>query len=392
MKEQRLEELFNRFMQGSLPDAEETELWQLWLDTTLETRRVQLLDAVYDRLPEDMDMSHSEADRIFREIVNTKSPVHQVRRQPHIPAWRRIAVAASIILIVGAGGWIVLHNSKGKKSEIARVPETQDIKPPVNNHARITLANRQTVYLDSAVNGSVAMQGHVQLVKQADGQIVYKGTAKEIVYNTLTNPRGSKVIEMRLSDGSRIWLNAGSSVTYPVAFVGKNRKVEIDGEAYFEVSPDASMPFIVTKGIMEIQVLGTHFNVNAYEDEPDIKVTLLEGAVKVGNSVATVNMHPGEQARIAPHLPPRTANDVNLEQVMAWKNGLFSFEGADLPMVMRQLARWYDIEIKYDRMVPHRAFKGEITRDLTLTQLMNGLRAIGIKFRIEGRTMIVIQG
>jgi ferric-dicitrate binding protein FerR (iron transport regulator) len=202
---------------------------------------------------------------------------------------------------------------------------------------------------------------------------------------------GSKVIDMTLSDGSRIWLNAGSSITYPVTFVGNDRNVEINGEVYFEVAHNANMPFHVRHGAMDVQVLGTHFNINAYDDEPSVKVTLLEGSVKVGNNMGLVTIKPGEQANIASNQLPHTSGNINLEQVMAWKNGLFSFTGADLTTVMRQLARWYNIQVKYEGQIPARKFSGEITHDLTLSQLMNGLQSLGIQFSIEGRTMTVKQ-
>ena len=389
MNRQRLEELFDRWTHGSLSDAEETELLRLWLDPALEVKRTELLDALYDRLPDNKDMTPDEADLIFREILTSQPSIRSLPRKTHIPAWRRITVAASIILLAGLGGLSLLY--KDRKTIPHQISQMQDIKPPATNHARITLANGQTVYLDSSANGSLAMQANVQLVKQADGQIAYKGTANEAVYNTLTNPRGSKVIDLMFSDGSRIWLNAGSSVTYPVAFTGTERKVEIKGEAYFEVSGNPSTPFKVASGVTEVQVLGTRFNINAYMDEPDIKVTLLEGAVKVGNNQGAIQIKPGEQAMILPNLPPRTTINADLEQVMAWKNGLFGFEGADLKTIMRQLARWYDIEVRYEGVVTNRVFKGEITRDLSLSQLMNGLQELGIKFRIEERTLIVIQ-
>jgi ferric-dicitrate binding protein FerR (iron transport regulator) len=198
---------------------------------------------------------------------------------------------------------------------------------------------------------------------------------------------------MKLADGSRIWLNAGSSITYPVAFMGKERKVSISGEVYFEVAHNAAMPFRVEHGAMEVQVLGTHFNINAYDDEPDIKTTLLEGSVKVSSMVngQWSMLKPGEQVSISHKSQLSQPIPVQTTEVMAWKNGLFSFTGADLKTVIRQLARWYNIQVKYEGELPTRKFSGEITRDLTLSQLMNGLQSLGIQFRLEGRTMIVMQ-
>ena len=163
-----------------------------------------------------------------------------------------------------------------------------DVNPPGTNRAAITLANGQTIYLDSAANGSLTTQENVEIVKLADGQIVYRGSARETVYNTLTNPRNSKVIDITLADGSRVWLNAGSSLVFPVAFTGRERKVSVTGEAYFEVAHRAAIPFKVRKGETEITVLGTRFNVNAYDDDDALRVTLLERSVKVSRARLSV--------------------------------------------------------------------------------------------------------
>jgi ferric-dicitrate binding protein FerR (iron transport regulator) len=194
---------------------------------------------------------------------------------------------------------------------------------------------------------------------------------------------------MTLADGSRIWLNAGSSVTYPVAFTGKERKVSVNGEAYFEVAPDHTKPFFVSKGEMSLQVLGTHFNVNAYDDEQDIKITLLEGSVKVSQRGQTGLLKPGEQARVAADI--KVANTVDLESVMAWKNGKFSFADEDLKSIMRQLMRWYDVDIIYQNDVPERFFTAEISRNKNLLALLKVLEASDIHFKIEGRKLTVIK-
>jgi ferric-dicitrate binding protein FerR (iron transport regulator) len=333
--------------------------------------------------------------QVLQTIYDKASPA-LVEQAEIIPLHKRPvirwAAAAVIVLSLGtAAYWLFNNKPAGSTGVVATTTPIQDVQAPQNNRATITLANGKTVYLDSAANGSLATQSNVQLIKLADGQIAYKGAANELVYNTLTNPRGSKVIDMTLSDGSRIWLNAGSSITYPVTFVENERNVEISGEVYLEVAHNAARPFRVRHGATEVQVLGTHFNINAYDDEPAVKVTLLEGSVKVGNNKGLVTIKPGEQATIASNQLPNTSGNINLEQVMAWKNGLFSFTGADLTTVMRQLARWYNIQVKYEGQIPARKFSGEITHDLTLSQLMNGLQSLGIQFSIEGRTMIVQQ-
>jgi ferric-dicitrate binding protein FerR (iron transport regulator) len=215
----------------------------------------------------------------------------------------------------------------------------------------------------------------------------------ELEFNTLSNPRGSKVINMMLADGSRVWLNAGSSITYPVAFVGNKRNVNIDGEAYFEIAHDASTPFIVSKGDMNVTVLGTHFNVNAYDDENDIKVTLLEGSVNVSTKyeVKGVKIKPGEQAIVNTKHEVRTMKDADVEQVIAWKNGYFNFKDADIVSIMRQVEKWYDVEVVYEQRTD-KVFIAEIPRTVNAGDFFKILEATGwVRFKIEGKKITVLK-
>lgn len=327
--------------------------------------------------------------------------------------WRWVAAAA--FLIVGVITAVMVssgHRGGVSRQVVVSRPLPADVKAPQTNRATITLANGQQVALDSLNKGLLARQGNIQLVKLDDGQIAYQAASgaiiKELQNNTLYNPRGSKVIDMTLSDGSHVWLNAGSSVTYPVAFVGKERKVAITGEAYFEVSPDASKPFYVSKGNIEVVVLGTHFNVKAYDDEEDMKVTLIQGSVKVlntsaidsssdrnPNSLSGVMLSPGQQAAVTVEKgvtarPIRIVPHPDLEAVMAWKDGLFNFNKVPLQDVMRQLARWYDVEVEYQGVVTAKTLGGEMQRDLNLSEVLDGLRDIGVHFKIEGKKLIVM--
>lgn len=405
----RLQYLVQQYLNDKSTAEELAEFWQQVSQLKDETVIQTELEVFWARSAAGNKVPAVGWEQVLQQVYSKAEPIMQ---QPvAIPLWRRPlfrwAAAAVVILSLGVAGWWLLNNNKTVSTPGDLATTTiQDVPAPQNNRAAITLSNGQTVYLDSAGNGALASQGSVQVVKLADGQIAYKGAATELVYNTLTNPRGSRVLDMTLSDGSRIWLNAGSSITYPVAFVGNDRKVEVKGEVYFEVAHDASKPFKVQHGSMNVEVLGTHFNVNAYDDEPDVKVTLLEGSVKVvkretaNGKENQIILKPGEQAidncRL---LPLQSGTDCrlainyspDLQQTMAWKNGLFSFTGADLATVMRQLSRWYNVDVKYEGQIPARKFSGEITHDLTLSQLMNGLQSLGIKFIIQGRTMIVQQ-
>jgi transmembrane sensor len=379
-----LESILKKYLEGKATPEETTFLEQYY-------------DYLEDQPGLSALLSEAENQKIERrnwESLNAQmdQPSHTIPQQvPFFRKWRWVA-AASVILAIGLGGWFFLLNRKGSQNQIAKTPVTNDIKPPETNRATITLTNGQTVYLDSVANGSLAVQGNVQLVKLADGKIAYQAGSGEIiekpVYNTLTNPKGSQVIDMALADGSHVWLNAGSSLTYPVAFIGNERTVSITGEAYFEVAPDKLKPFRVTKGDMQVEVLGTHFNVNAYEDEKDIKVTLLEGAVRLKMNAESQMLKPGEQARVSNTVS--LLKDVDIETVMAWKDGRFKFSSVDIETIMRQAARWYDVDVEYRGKVEG-TLSGGVARNVNASQLFRVLELTDrVKFEIAGRKVIVI--
>jgi hypothetical protein len=263
--------------------------------------------------------------------------------------------------------------------------------------AKLILSDGREVILDSTQNGILAKQGATE-IRSEEGKLVYKSNAKnnEVLFNTLSTSKG-ETFSTVLEDGSRIWLNSSSSVRYPVAFTGNERKIEITGEAYFEIAHDASKPFKVMAGGMETEVLGTRFNINSYRDETMIRTTLLEGSVKItpsGNGAPTI-LKPGQQAVLKindSHLATDLAiNDLpNLEAVMAWKEGQFYFDNADITTVMHQLEKWYNIEVVYQGNKPPQLFGGKIQRNLNLSQVLRALEYTGINFRIEGRKLIVM--
>ncbi len=379
--------LVNGFNNGSLIAKEQAELNE-WVSGS--GRNTQLFQELSDpnRLRDYLKQleGYDESgvwDKIKEELPITIAAVRKLN------VWRKIAVAASILLTLGLGSYFLFFNKERKQNEIARTTDPIDIIAPQTNRAMITMANGEHVYLDSALNGKLLQQNGIEVVKLEDGKIIYSGSATEVVYNTLSNPRGSKVIDMTLVDGSHVWLNAGSSVTYPVAFVGKERKVSVTGEAYFEVAHDATKPFYVTKEDMQVQVLGTKFNVNAYDDERDIKVTLLEGSVKTSNKIGSIILKPGQQARLISNQQPVISNP-DLEEVMAWKNGLFSFNRADIKTVIRQLARWYDVEVVYEGTVTKDLFGGDIQRNLSLSKVLDFLQKSQVHFVLDGKKLTVM--
>jgi transmembrane sensor len=255
--------------------------------------------------------------------------------------------------------------------------------------------------LDSAANGDVARQGNTKIVKSESGRLAYqpgnmqaaagKNTtpADEASYNTISTPRGGQY-QIVLPDGSRVWLNAASSIRFPTQFTRPDRSVEITGEAYMEIAKNARQSFSVKVNGIGIQVLGTSFNVNAYEDEPAIKTTVIEGSVRVKTPEKAAVLHPGQQAEIRQQTL-KVANNVDLDKVIAWKNGLFNFNGAGVGDVMRQLSRWYDIDVVYDKKIPDIEFVGKMSRRVSLSGVLKGLEGAGMHFHIEnGKRLIIL--
>jgi ferric-dicitrate binding protein FerR (iron transport regulator) len=293
------------------------------------------------------------------------------------------AAAAVFLIIVAGTAYLSL---KKKASQPLAVRHTEDILPG-HNGAVLHLSDGSMVMLDSAQNGTVARQGSIAAVK-VNGELKYVGNTNEAVYNTITTNPGRQW-RLSLSDGTKVWLNAASSIHYPLAFNGAAREVEITGEAYFEVSPDASQPFIVNVGNERIRVLGTHFNVNAYTDEGGIKATLFEGSVKVSKGDDAVVLKPGQQSRPGVNGRLNVVNNLSMEEIIAWKDGYFHFESADLKTILRQFARWYDVDIIYDGPVNNRKFFGIVKRNASLKRVLEMLQDNNIIYNIEGKKLIV---
>lgn len=341
-----------------------------------------------------------EADRelrahIFSYIQRDNDGIRHLPQPRGISyMWRWRWAAASVILLLAISIYFYLHMSPGTKQRGIAIVAPAEITAPTTNRATITLANGNKVFLDSAGNGQLAQQGNIRLIKLANGQIAYQTAdgqlLKELQYNTLTNPRGSRVIDMLLSDGSHVWLNAGSSITYPVAFVGDQRKVELKGEGYFEVAHDRNKKFIVAANGTHTEVLGTHFNVNAYENEKQVKVALLEGAVKV--TIEKLSrfqvLKPGEQAQIGETF---RLQKVDVNKVIAWKNGFFDLDGLPFTEFMHQLERWYNVEVSFASGMPEIDLFGKIGRDLSLPEVVSSLKDMGVNCKIEQGRLVILK-
>jgi hypothetical protein len=392
LSQKRIFHLLKIYTDGNANPEEEQELFKL-IEIVKDEEVIK--SHIKKLLSEYKSNDHIPAanwELLYQKIIEEKNKhTNPAIRKMFWPRW---AAAAIIFLLLGTGYYFFAQKEQKEQEELAKIeqPKTIDIAPPNTVNAVLTLANGQKIILDSTGNGTLALQGAVNVVKLADGQIVYRGTSKEIEYNTLSNPRGSKVISLSLADGSKVWLNAASSLRYPTAFTGKERKVEITGEAYFEVAHNSAMPFVVSKGGTTIQVLGTHFNVNAYDDESSLNVTLLEGSVSVmdSNSIRPEVIKPGAQARVSKSGDIKLVNSVDLNEVMAWKDGLFSFKGADIESIMRQVSRWYNAEVVFERPVTEK-FYAEVSKSTGVSTLLEMLEATkAVQFRIKGNTIIVM--
>lgn len=332
---------------------------------------------------------------LYQNIIEEKNRRNSQQAVLSKITWPRWAAAAAVFITLGTGYYFSTHVHKEQKILLStEQPKLNDIEPPNTINAILTLSNGQKIILDSSGNGRLAAQGSVKIVKLANGQIVYSGTNKETQYNTLSNPRGSKVINLVLADGSKVWLNSASSLRYPIAFRGYERKVEITGEAYLEVAHNPAMPFIVSNGNTSIKVLGTHFNVNAYDDESSLNVTLLEGSVNVatiGNHSSSI-IQPGEQAQVNKDGSIEVINSVDMTEVMAWKNGVFSFKDVDIESIMREVSRWYNVEVVFEKQVKDK-FYAEVSRNTSVSTLLKMLEATkAVHFKIEEKTITVISG
>ncbi len=263
--------------------------------------------------------------------------------------WLRLSAAAAILILFSAGIYFLsLHHpepGEGSTGRLTIQPVKNDIAPG-SNKAILTLANGKQIILDSAHKGTIALQGNANIIKTDSGSLTYSPEPGEgpsaTVYNMLTTPRGGQY-QLTLPDGSQVWLNAASSIRYPTAFTGKERRVEITGEAYFEVVHNSRMPFRVKAGNELVEDLGTSFNVNAYSDEPAQTTTLVAGSVKIGNLI----LKPGEQAAFNTEGKTDLISNANIEDILAWKNGRFRFSSVSIETIMRQAARWYDMQVEY---------------------------------------------
>ena len=372
-------------MDDTLSAEEQSELADIIRQEERAGEITERLQAMIDttRQPE---WNGDRLDEMVQHVLQSDKTgeVEEVTRIRPMRRW--IVAAASIALLIAAG--LYFGTQREARQPVAGMPSVKIA--PGSNKAVLTLADGSEIQLDSSGN-QVIRQGSAS-IRQAGGQLQYtagNGTAINS-YNTLTIPRGGQ-FQVTLPDGSRVWLNSASVLRYPVSFPGKERTVELQGQGYFEIAADASRPFRVKVNDMEVQVLGTHFDIMAYPDENSINTTLLQGAVKVVRGKESVLLMPGQQAVAASTEHPISVRDADTKNVIAWKSGLFVFNNTDLGTILREIARWYDVEI-VDNMTGsnHERFGGSISRQQDLSAVLQLLEAGGnCHFRVEGRKIIL---
>lgn len=374
------------------------EAFTEWLEHA-EKDDYQLILAAWGKLLEEQPESNVKYPdlilRIESSINKNEVPViplyEKEKRRPVFFNWKTIA--ASIVVVISCS--IFLYYS-GKNNFITGFsdPVKQDINPGGNN-AVLILGDGSKVNLNEIDNGEVASQAGISIVKSADGQLIYtvaknNETKSQSFYNTIETPIGGQY-RVNLPDGSRIWLNAASSLRYPVTFEDDERRVELEGEAYFEIARDESKPFRVVSNRQTVEVLGTHFNVNSYKDEDNIKTTLLEGRVKVFTAIdkKQLILSPGQQSQVS--AGTISLKDVDAIDAAAWKDGYFVFNAESIPSAMRKIARWYGLEISYEGDIDDKDLAGSVSRATNVTEVLKTLELTDlVRFELKGRKLKVI--
>ncbi|HMI02918.1 MAG TPA: FecR domain-containing protein [Pedobacter sp.] len=368
------------------------EILKKYRKNIASAEEIKFLEAYYDvfEANEPLISNQNEADFVYlkenikkevdRKIIRPKGIVKKI-------SWLKYTAAAAAVLVLLSLSWFFFAGNN-ETDQVARIDKNIS---PGGNKATLTLAGGQMIILNDAATGEIARQSGISITKTDDGQIVYSVAAGdgEVLQNTIETPRGGQY-RVILPDGTNVLLNAASSLAYPTAFKGAERLVQLNGEAYFEVAKNKNMPFRVRSGGQTVEVLGTHFNINAYEDERSIKTTLVEGSVRVFSSNASSLLSPGQQAVLSRKGDGIISiRNVNLDKETAWKSGMFSFEDDDIKSVMRSIARWYDVDVSYKDDMSDIVFSGEIFRTARLSEVFKILELNNVQLDVHGKTIIV---
>ena len=390
------QKLIDKYLSDTISEVELTQLLQLVKEADANEELTAALKNHWESATQIEADNKPYWDNKFLTIIRSAGNTIPIIKMHPPKITNRLSysfsTAAILLVIIGT---VYIFSSKNKtqpvKNTITRVLK-QDIQPG-GNKAFLTLSNGTNILLDSATNGLLAQQGNMNIIKLSSGQLVYKtdadnNAAHEVSYNTMRTPRGGQY-QLTLPDSTKVWLNSASSIHFPTSFLGIDRTVEITGEVYFEVAKNAAKPFTVNVNGMDVKVIGTHFNINAYNDDDVIKTTLLEGSVSVTKGKAALLLQPGNQAQLNNYGEIKLIKNADLEEAIAWKKGFFFFKNSSLQNVMRQLSRWYDVEVDYEGSIPERNFGGELSRSLNIAQIFQVLDKSKVHLKVEGKKIIV---
>lgn len=344
-----------------------------------------------DELWDDNIASKQEAhDRIWERLVQSRRFYLPLKKNNKL-LWAKIA---AVLFLSCPVFWLVTKRPKPlPRLSSSTTRRTPVVIKPGSNKALLTLANGSRIVLNDAKNGKLTMQSGTQVVKAKGGLLIYKGQNKRpdlasSAMNTITTPRGGQY-QLVLEDGTKVWLNAASTLKFPPQFTGQERKVELQGEAYFEVHKNPQVPFVVKMASQEVLVLGTHFNINAYEEEGSVKTSLLEGKVTISTAGKKAVLLPGQEA-VNNLQGAIKVKQADVTASIAWKNGLFQFNNASIEEVMRQISRWYDVRVSYDGRLPVKQFTGTVSRQVGMDEMLSMLRYTGIHFKVSNDQIMVM--
>jgi len=391
MSEARVRYLLQQYSADKATKPEVEELFALLGRPENEEAFKQFVLQTFDKTEQDSSITEEGWGRMW-QAIEAETFRKPAAKQFSI-AWARMA--AAVILLLAATAVLYIVNKKAVTVPVAAVKKQvlQNDVAPGGNRAVLTLADGSSIILDSAHNGSLAQQGGTKILKVDAGQLAYNTGAAangQIMYNTIATPRGGQY-QVTLADGTEVWLNAASSLRFPTVFSGSERDVELTGEAYFEVAKNAAMPFHVKVNNIDVKVLGTHFNIMAYGNEGKVKTTLLEGKVNVTGNGFAADILPGQQAVVDNATGSLKVKEVNTALAVAWKNGLFRFRETSIQELMRQVERWYDVDVDYKTPTEGKDYTGIVPRSQNVSALLQMLELTGtVHFKVEGRKITVL--
>lgn len=377
-----LPEAIDNYLEGTASE-EEKILVNNWYESfddkvaVVPVSRENYRDIVNERLQQRINASTGTT------FTKMEAPVKKM-------AYLRYAAACAAILLIVGAAFLYQSNNGDKENQLHTL--AIDLKPG-ENRAMLTLANGRNIRLNHASKGIIGTENNIQIKNTTAGQVEYLleglSTESQPGYNTLTTPNGGQY-QLKLADGTLVWLNAGSSLKYPVSFTGTERRVHLSGEAYFEVAKNKLKPFKVEYAGQIVEVLGTHFNIRAYADGKPAQTSLLEGLVSVTHGTDRIRLRPGQQSiinatsgKLTKHLIPDT------DAIIGWKNGTFNFDSADIKTIMEEFSRWYDVQVVFNGPAPDYHLSGTYKRDINGATLLKVFKLTGLKYNLEGHKIII---